>query len=143
MNALLLLRQRLLPAALLLVLVVIPALLYLPALYYSLDTPFALVDDYTDRRFYRNYGNWERIPKLLERHILGTRDDRYRPFWAAYTPAAWYVYGERPWLHHLGRWAFHFGAALMFIAAFWRITNKCTGGAEMTAWAARPRPMLW
>lgn len=131
MNTLLLLRRRLLPSALLLVLVITPALLYLPALYYSLDTPFALVDDYTDRRFYRDYGSWERIPKLVERHILGTRDHRYRPFWAAYTPAAWYVYGERPWLHHLGRWAFHFGAALMFIAAFWRITNKCTGGGRI------------
>ena len=125
MNALVLLRRRLLPAALL---VIIPALLYLPALYYSLDTPFALVDDYREWLFNKDYGSWERIPVLLERYVLGTRGDRYHPFWALYMPAAWNVYGVHPWLHHLGRWAFHFGAVLMFAAAFRRITNKCTGG---------------
>ena len=125
MKALHIHRRRLLAA---LLLVIIPALLYLPALYYSLDTPFALVDDYSERWFIQQYDDWDRFhAPLLQDEVLDTRD-RYRPFRAVYTLAAWVIYGDNPWLHHLGRWALHFGAALMFAAAFYRIANKCTGG---------------
>ena len=127
MNALLVLRRRLLPA---LLLVGIPALLYLPALYYSLDTPFALVDDYNDRQRFSlldDFG-WRHFPGWLQWYILeaggGSGEGRYRPFWVVYNTVAWNVFGTNPWLHHLARWALHFGAVLLFAAAFWRIAYQ-------------------
>ena len=49
--------------------------------------------------------------------------DRYRPFWEFYNAVAWQVFGPTPWLHHLSRWFFHFGAVLTFAAAFWHISR--------------------
>lgn len=131
MNALLVLRRRLLPAALL---VIIPLLLYLPVFYYSLDTPFALVDDYNDfRRFsLRDAEGWKHtISGWLRVYIFevgnGGGEARYRPFWVVYNTISWNVFGMNPWLHHLARWVLHFGAALMLAAAFRRIANPYSG----------------
>lgn len=114
MNALFVHWRRLLPA---LLLVGIPALLYLPVFYYSLDTPFALVDDYNDRQRFSipEHWGWRHFPGWLRWNILeaggGSGEGRYRPFWVVYSTVAWNVFGMNPWLHHLARWVLHFGAS--------------------------------
>ena len=111
--------QRFEPAAI--VFVAIPVLLYLPVLYYSLDsvyTPFAVIDDYIEWPRLRIF---DEFYKWLSTEFLGYDWDlplRYRPFWEFYTAATWKVFGAVPWLHHLARWATHFAAIAVFAAAF-------------------------
>ena len=107
--------QRLAPAAI--AFAVIPALLYLPVLYYSLDTPFALVDDYILWRFVKIF-DWFDLWINVEFLGYDLEDPRYRPFWEFYTALTWKVFGTASWLHHLTRWAMHFGAVAAFAAAF-------------------------
>ena len=109
-----------LPAAVALFL--LPALLYLPVFYYSLTTPFALVDDYQDWQFAALLDSPEPLFHWLQ-GVWGwaEAERRYRPFWEFYNAVAWKVFGPNPALHHLSRWLFHFGAVFCFAAAFWRI----------------------
>ena len=101
----------------------VPALLFIPALYYSLDTPFALVDDYGDWIFSWLWGGSESFSGWLARNF-GSGDGRYRPFWVFYNAVAWKAFGANPWLYHLSRWVWHFGAVLMFAAAFCRFAGN-------------------
>jgi len=107
--------QRLNPVAV--AFVAIPVALYIPALHYSLDTPFALVDDYILWRFIKIFG-W--FDEWLYMEFIGYDwgDLRYRLFWEFYIGATWKVFGPTPWLHHLARWVEHFGAVAAFAAAF-------------------------
>ena len=107
--------QRLDPAAI--AFVAIPVLLYLPVLYYSLNTPFALVDDYI---IWSVLNIFDRFYEWLALEFLGYDwvDPRYRPFWEFYSGATWKVFGTTPWLHHIARWAMHLGAVAAFAAAF-------------------------
>ena len=99
-------------------LIVVPSLLLIPVLYYSLTTPFALVDD---------YGLWKDmavfdgpISRWANWHFLNFSAvrTRYRPLWEIYNATTWSLFGATPWMHHLSRWIWHFGAVLTFIAAF-------------------------
>ena len=108
----------------------IPALLFLPVFYYSLTTPFALVDDYHDWIHIRILDDPGHFFSWLQANFLNAENasflypgDRYRPFWEFYNAVAWQVFGPRPWLHHLSRWCFHFGAVLAFAAALWQISR--------------------
>ena len=107
--------QRLNPAAI--ALAAIPVLLYLPVLYYSLNTPFALVDDYI---IWQIIDIFYQFSAWLHMEFLGFDwvDPRYRPFWEFYSGVTWKVFGTAPWLHHLARWAMHFAAVAAFAAAF-------------------------
>ena len=95
----------------------IPVLLYIPVLHYSLNTPFALVDDYI---IWSILNIFDRFYEWLSLEFLGYDwvDPRYRPFWEFYSGATWKVFGATPWLHHIARWAMHLGAVAAFAAAF-------------------------
>ena len=121
--------QRLHPAAI--AFAVIPVLLYLPALRYSLEAPFALVDDYILWKFLHVFDwfpHWLYIEFLtfdysnnrLDVEFLGGdwENLRYRPFWELYNAASWKIFGPNSWLHYLARWAANFGAVAAFAAAF-------------------------
>ena len=99
------------------------ALLFAPVLYYSLDTPFGLVDDYADWKYSLIFTSPALFLDWLDFTFLGTDVLRYRPFWDFYNATAWSVFGTNPWLHHLSRWVFHFAAILMFVAAFLRFAR--------------------
>ena len=109
--------QRLAPAAI--VFAAVPALLYTPALYYSLTTPFSLVDDYVLWKYLHIFDGLHTLSDALGAkgyEVWG--DVRYKPAWDIYIGATWKVFGPTPWLHHLARWATHFGAVAAFAAAF-------------------------
>ena len=111
--------QRLDPAAI--VFAAIPVLLYIPVLYYSLNTPFALVDDYIVWRGIRIFDWWPSgfyVWINMEFFGYDWADPRYRPFWEFYSGSTWRVFGATPWLHHIARWAMHLGAVVAFAAAF-------------------------
>ena len=119
--------------ALLILIILIPALLlYLPVFYYSLTTPFGLVDDYF---------LWQRITLLDDparlvswlkatfipgenADFLDPQGRRYTPFWEFYGAVVWKVFGPNPALHHLSRWLLHLGAVFCFAAALWRIAGR-------------------
>ena len=109
----------------------IPALLYLPVLYYSLNTPFSLVDDYVEwvrLRIFDHFNHWlyiefhtfGRSHHWLDTELLGRhwQNPRYRPFWELYIGASWKVFGPTPWPHYLARWVTHFCSIFAFAAAF-------------------------
>ena len=101
-----------------------PLLAFVPVLYYSLATPFALIDDYHDWRYVEIFDGPDAFLQWCRRNFLEPGIFRYRPFWEFYNAVAWKVFGTEPWLHHLSRWVFHFGAVLLFAAAFLRISGR-------------------
>ncbi len=111
------------------------ALLFAPILYYSLDTPFGLVDDYSDWKYSIIFTSPALFLDWLDFTFLGTDAQRYRPFWEFYNAAAWSVFGTNPWLHHLSRWVFHFAAILMFALAFLRFARPDGEAEGVRTWA--------
>ena len=108
--------QRLDPAAV--AFAAIPALLYIPVLYYSLTTPFSLVDDYVLWKYLHIFDGLHTLSDALGAkgyEVWG--DVRYKPAWDFYIGATWKIFGPTPWLHHLARWAMNFGAVAAFAAA--------------------------
>ena len=111
--------QRLNPAAA--AFAAVPVLLYLPVLYYSLDTPFGILDDYVLWRSLHIFAHgFDRFYEWFHMEFFGYDwdDGRFKPFWDFYLAATWTVFGPIPWLHHLARWVEHFGAVAAFAAAF-------------------------
>ena len=96
----------------------LPLLLFLPVLYYSLSTPFALVDDYGMCYFVEFLDNSKRFWKWLQTSVLEFGYGRYRPFFDFYNMTTWKIFGAIPWLHHLARWLMHFSAIGFFSASF-------------------------
>lgn len=101
------------------ILFALPALLLIPALYYSLDTPYAFVDDHAVWYYLDILDGPKRFWQSLV-HEFGSEMPRYRPVFIYYAALTWKVYGETMWLHHLTRWAMHFGAVLVWAAALLR-----------------------
>lgn len=111
----------------------VPVVLFLPALYYSLTTPFGLVDDY----FQAQYASF----------LAGeftTHPERYRPFWDFYNGVTWTIFGPVPWLHHLARWLMVAGAVFFFTAAFsvFPSVAQTGGGAASGFLRLLPRALL-
>ena len=96
-----------------------PALLLIPVLYYSLDTPYAFVDDFAVWHAVRTLDGPKEFYQSLVHEFSG-ENARYRPVATYYAAFTWKVYGETMWLHHLTRWLLHFGAVFVWSAAFLR-----------------------
>ena len=95
----------------------VPLLAFVPVLYYSLTTPFALVDDYRELQFVELLDGPRQFLEWCRRNFLESRS-RYRPFFDLYHAFTAKIFGAEPWLHHLARWVFHFAAVFLFAAAF-------------------------
>ena len=86
-----------------LAIVFMAVLFFLPAVYYSLLTPFALIDDYSDWLVIY----WLQEPGLFidwfRETFINWQPGRFRPFFQISNFAAWFFYGNNSWLHHLSR----------------------------------------
>ncbi len=102
----------------------LPAVLLLPILYYSLLTPFALVDDYGMCYYVESLDTIQSFLDWLENEFLKFDNGRYRPFFDFYNMVTWKLLGNSPWLHHLSRWLFHFFAIMAFSASFLFLSNE-------------------
>ena len=96
----------------------LPFLLFIPVLYYSLTTPFALVDDYGMCYYVEFLDNSERFQHWFQKQVVDFSYGRYRPVFDLYNMVTWKVFGANPWLHHLARWVLHFSAIASFAAAY-------------------------
>ncbi|MCX5841167.1 MAG: hypothetical protein NTY16_06900, partial [Deltaproteobacteria bacterium] len=98
--------------------------LLLPALWYSLHTPFALVDDYgiscIIEWMYGGFGSW------LKLTFLGDAGGRYRPIFELYNFLSWLSFGPRPALHHAARWLMQF-VSFYFIIKTLIVFTRDTG----------------
>lgn len=112
-----------------------PGLLFLPVLYYSLTTPFGLVDDYNNLWSFASifddageFFQWVKKQFLAWTRLDTVRFPRYVPFWEFSNGLLWKIFGPTPWLHRLTRWMVHFGSVLMFLAAFRCFVRSRPGG---------------
>jgi len=96
----------------------LPLLLFIPVLYYSLTTPFALVDDYGMCYYVEFLDHADRFQNWFRKQVVDFSYGRYRPVFDLYNMLTWKAFGASPWLHHLARWMLHFGAIACFSAAF-------------------------
>ena len=124
----------------------VPVVLFLPALYYSLTTPFGLVDDYWSSTYASFFDLFGRFDPASWSAALESADHpaRYRPFWVFYQAATWTVFGPVPWLHHLARWLTVTGAVFAFSAAFSAFPSAAPAGRGAAAGFVRllPRALL-
>ena len=113
----------------------IAAILLLPALHYSLDTPFGLVD----RSTYLSYKliDKEKFDYYLDQTFTFTDPERlewsirFRPFMDIWNGLIWKYFGDDGFFHRLNRWLFAFGTAAFLIAAF-RSNAKIAQGCGQT-----------
>jgi len=96
----------------------LPSLLLLPVVYYSLTTPFALVDDYYMSFYICYLSSFNRFLLWCKEQFIDFTPGRYRPFFDLYNMVTWKFFGAVAWQHHLSRWLLHFGALFSFSAAY-------------------------
>lgn len=98
----------------------IAALLWLPAMYYQLDTPVGLVDRNVDSAY--KFTSWKTLEFQTKVYFTFTDLEklqwlnRFRPFLGYWNGAIWKYFGESS-VHFANRWLFIFGAAAFLIAA--------------------------
>ena len=108
--------------AVLLGIFIIPLLLFLPALHYSLDTPIGLMEN--SPRLAHKFDGASSFLNYLHTAFVEAGRTRFRPFYEVWNGLVWKVFGEVAWVHHLGRWLLHFGAFAFCIAAFRRFSSS-------------------
>ncbi len=73
-----------------------------PMLYLSLNTPFALIDDYTDWMVIG--ASFNSILQNHVAHLFELNIYRTRPMFELVNYLTWSIFGDQPWAHHLFRW---------------------------------------
>ena len=111
--------------------VVLAALLLLPAFLYSIRTGFALVDDVAD---WQTVSLWMRNPgRFLEwcrDTWLRFTPGRYRPLFELSNLVAWSLWGPHPAWHHAARWGLKLAALVGFV-----ISLRLVVGRNRAPWA--------
>ena len=113
----------------------VPLLLLIsPALYYSLDTPFGLLEvgywryytlHSTSKFLEFLYGNFVALDtSVFDSPTWATM--RFKPLEEIWRGLAWHIFSDMAWVHYAARWLVHFGAVAFFIAAFMRFYGSST-----------------
>jgi len=116
---------------LVLITLLVISLLFFPVIYYSLTTPFALVDDYGMCYYVEFFDNSARFLNWLERKVVHFNYGRYRPFFDLYNMATWKIFGPSPLLHHGSRWLLHFASIFFFVIAYASV-QKAGGNGNLS-----------
>ncbi|WP_153306773.1 hypothetical protein [Desulfonatronum thioautotrophicum] len=75
------------------------------AFFFSVSTPFALIDDYASWVIFKQWQYDGLFRNWFDHIFFGTDLHRYIPFHYIYNFLSWKIFGPSPELHHLGRWA--------------------------------------
>jgi len=105
-------------------LVVLLVLMFIPAVFYSLNTPFALVDDLNDSVSVSLLSSSKAFHFWLNATFVGVSDGgRYRPLFDLHNAVAWLAIGPHPVGHHLVRWGEWLAGILFWNMALWRMVR--------------------
>ena len=105
----------------------VAALLFLPAILYSLDTPIGLVERYYPLAW--KFDDKESFQYYLKTRFIFTDTERlewfirFQPFFDIWNGLIWKWFADDGYFHRLSRLLFVFGAAALLIAAFRRIAR--------------------
>ncbi len=99
------------------------ALLLLPAIWYSLNTPFALIDDYGDWLTINEFASLSAVSDWFRKLFLYYGHGRFHPFFSIYHAMTWVVLGPRPLLHHLVRLLVKFAVVYFSLKMFLYFTK--------------------
>jgi hypothetical protein len=80
-------------------------ILWLPAIWYSLNTRFALIDDYNSFYYVFIIKSVKVFLNFVKNFIVNNNIGRYRPIYEIYNALTWSWFGENYTLHHLARLA--------------------------------------
>lgn len=99
-------------------------LMMVPAFYYSLNTPFALVDDLNDSMSISMFRSFAHFRYWADSIFIGVPDaGRYRPLFDLHNALAWLVLGPHPTSHHVVRWMEWLTGMIFWNAALWRVVR--------------------
>ena len=105
----------------------VAALLFLPAILYSLDTPIGLVERYYPLAW--KFSDKESFQYYLKTRFIFTDTERlewfirFQPFFDIWNGLIWKWFADDGYFHRLSRLLFVFGTAALLIAAFRRIAR--------------------
>ena len=122
---------------------VVPLFLFIPVLYYSLDTPIGLREN--SPVLAGKFDSASEFFHFLRMTFVESGSTRFRPFFEAYNGLIWKVFDDVAWVHHLSWWMFHFGAVTLFIAAFRRVSGlpgSADGSPAQTGSSLRVIPVI-
>lgn len=116
------------------------AVLSLPAFLYSIETPFALIDDYSDWNFVRITDSWANLWHYIDHTwIHFFHPDRYRPLYDLQHWLTWSLFGTHYSLHHAFRWL----VKLAVVLFAWGVFRKTFDGSRTTARKTGGQPGFW
>lgn len=98
------------------------ALLALP-LYWSLHTPFGLIDDYSDLLPIHLLQRADQFRAWLGEVFSAHSAARFRPCYDLERAFAWTLLGDHPALHHAWRWVLKFATGALGLLALWTVVR--------------------
>lgn len=90
-------------------------LLQLPALWYSINTPFSLIDDYSSWKILKVLSGPGDFAAWLKDIFFHFNPGRFRPVFDLYNYLTWSLFGTNYTLHHLARFAMKYAIAFFSI----------------------------
>ena len=118
----------------------VAACLIVSAFRISLETPFRLVDDFTDWT-HVSLCSWKGLQTWFMDNFIHSPPMRWRPFFQLENAVSWYFLGNRPAAHHALRWCMMSASLLFFLAAF-RMSFRPLGGRSGPSLRDRALPFL-
>lgn len=94
-----------------------------PLLYFSLHTPFALIDDYTD--WIISTGSFKSTALNQIASLFDLSLNRTRPIFELKNYFTWNIIGDQAWAHHLFRWTLKVGTFALIFFSIKIILVKC------------------
>lgn len=91
------------------------------AFFYSVRTPFALIDDYASWLVVKHWLHDGQFKNWMVYVFWNTELTRYRPFFEIYNFTSWTILGLSSDLHHLSRWVIKFSSLIFYVL----IVKKC------------------
>jgi hypothetical protein len=112
------------------IVIFIPLLLLVGSnFWFSLHTPFGLIDDYTDWYELRDWATWPPFLEYLkDAFSFSSPLDRFRPLYDIGKYSVWALYGDNPAVHHANRWGMKILGAVFSVFALRKILPIKTVG---------------
>ncbi|MCE9600290.1 MAG: hypothetical protein K8S54_20190 [Spirochaetia bacterium] len=95
--------------------------------YYAWNTPFALIDDYSDWQFQRVFLSLDAFQVWFTGNFAQFSGGRYRPYFDISQGISWIVLGPNPGIHHIVRILVRVCTGLFIASAYLQFCNSWRG----------------